>query len=207
MKIYKTSPLDIVIIEDVFSEEQYDEILEELFFYVKEKILFDEKYTGSAKYDDGNLKKKNSSLFLDVLYPPEDRALSLILKHTENALLSDEFKENLQKQNILYGILKCANRHFTLVNYYENSDYYDYHFDESAFSTLSFFYKEPKSFSGGNIKFRVNDQEIDIEIKNNMSIVFPSFYEHRVVPISMQSTESNNPLGRFSIAQFIFVVN
>lgn len=207
MKINTVGSTSIVVIEDVFEEEENKRIFSELCDLVKQKKLLVPEKTGSARYDDGSLKKKNSAVFLDDLYGPDERYFSAILRYTEEKLLSYEMKNKLQSYNNFYGILKSANNHFTLVNYYENSDYYDFHADLCAFSILSFFFEEPKNFSGGNVVFRVNDEEFEVEIKNNMSVFFPSFYEHKVIPIKMNNEGADDSvLGRFSIAQFIFVI-
>jgi Rps23 Pro-64 3,4-dihydroxylase Tpa1-like proline 4-hydroxylase len=207
MKIKFIDPISIVVLEDVFTEEQQKDIFEELCSYVKEGRLLSPDQTGSATHEDGSLKKKNSAIFLDDIYLSEQRNNSAILVNTENSLISYDIKETLQSYNPLYGVLKSANRHFTLVNYYEDSDYYDFHHDLSAFSILSFFFKEPRSFSGGNIIFKLDNKEFEIEVKNNMSVFFPSFYEHRVVPVKMNSDKNKESVpGRFSIAQFIFIV-
>jgi Rps23 Pro-64 3,4-dihydroxylase Tpa1-like proline 4-hydroxylase len=207
MKISVIDPISVIILEDVFTEKEQKEIFSELCGYVKDGRLLTADQTYSATYEDGSLKKKNSAIYLDKIYSFDQRIESAILMNTEKILLSYGIKNDLQNYNLFYGILKLANNHFTLVNYYEDSDYYDFHHDASAFSTLSFFFEEPKKFSGGNVIFKVDNKEFEVDIKNNMSIFFPSFYEHKVVPIKMNSESNKGSVsGRFSIAQFIFVV-
>jgi Rps23 Pro-64 3,4-dihydroxylase Tpa1-like proline 4-hydroxylase len=207
MKVNVINPFGIVVIEDVFTTKEKGEIFLELSEYVTEKKLLGPEQTGSATYEDGTLKKKNSAVFLDNLYPFDQRDLSSILKYSQQRLLSHKMKETLQEFNYFYGILGLANNHYTLVNYYEDSDYYDFHHDDSVFSILSFFFNEPKSFSGGNVIFKINEEEFEIEIKNNMSIFFPSFYSHKVLPVKMhENINSESVLGRFSIAHFVYIL-
>ena len=194
---------DLLVLEDVYDDNQTSEIWKELEMLIKSNALLPPELSGSAEYDDGSYKKKNKSLFLDFVYQENYRFLSPILKYTEEILLSPEIKDMMEKINPAHGILKVANQHGTLVSYYEKEDAYDFHTDNSAYSTLSYFYKEPKSFLGGEIVFDVNGEVVEIPIQNNMSIIFPSCYRHMVKPIKMKEEDLNKGLGRFCISQFI----
>ena len=206
MEIKVVDPISLVVFENVFEESQRKEMFLELSDHVKEKSLLSPDKTGSAKNEDGSLKKKNSALFLDGLYESQqERDKSAILRNTEDVLLSYEMKLKLKEINPFYGILNKVNKHFTLINYYEDSDFYDFHEDESAFSILTFLFKDPRSFSGGNVIFRVSGKEFEVKVKDNMSVIFPSCYEHKVIPIKMNQISDKEPLGRFSIAQFLHV--
>jgi Rps23 Pro-64 3,4-dihydroxylase Tpa1-like proline 4-hydroxylase len=204
MEIKIIDPIDIIVLEDVFEEKEEQEIFSELSSFVKRKMLLPPHQTGTAVREDGTAKKQNSAVLLDEVYM-FNRNESSILNYLENCLLSLEMKNIFQEKIDFYGILKNANQHFTMANYYEDSDYYDFHKDNSVFSTLSYFFKEPRHFEGGNIVFAVKGQEIEIEVKNNMSIIFPSYYQHKVIPIKMSEKSEEEALGRFSVAQFIFV--
>lgn len=205
MHIYSIEKLDIIIIENVFNQNEQNLIWIELDNYLQKNIFRGPEETGSATNPDGSLKKKNSSMFLDALYTQNGRLVSSILQITEKKLLSFETKKMLQEKNNIFGMLKAANSHTTLLNYYENSDYYDFHDDSSAFSILTYIFKEPKKFSGGDMIFKQKEdgEEVNIKIKNNMSIFFPSFYQHKVIPIDMKKEHQGKNFGRFSIAQFI----
>lgn len=206
MKLSAHKDIDILVIEDVFTEKEQSAIWNELSMIVKNNILLPPDQTGSARYENGSIKKKNSAIFLDELYTGYGRNISPIIKCTENLLLQ-ESKDEFQKANNFFGMMKKANLHFTLVNYYENSDHYDFHDDDCAFTILSYIFKEPKKFSGGNITFKENEdaEEIEIEVRNNMSIVFPSFYQHKVDRVIMEREDMNKMLGRFSISQFLYI--
>lgn len=197
------SPGDFLIVNDVFSEQELSIMWNEISYYYNRKFFYPPELTSSAKNDDGSLKKKNISVFLDGLYNQESRSLSGVLEFTEKKLLSAEIKNAMEEINPVHGIFKNANQHSTLLNYYENTDYYDFHADSCAYSVLTYIFKEPKNFSGGEIVFSIGGSELTIDIENNMSIVFPSSYQHKVMPVVMEEGSRNKMLGRFSIAQFV----
>jgi Rps23 Pro-64 3,4-dihydroxylase Tpa1-like proline 4-hydroxylase len=194
---------EIVVLEDVFSEKEIKEIWQEIELIYNNRLLQDPQFTGSGVHENGLLKKKNKALFVDFIYSNEYRIMSPILKYTEKRLLSSEIKNLLIQKNQAFKTIDLTNQHSTLISYYENQEFYDYHYDESAYSTLSYFYKEPRSFDGGEIVFKVNGKVLEIPIKNNMSIIFPSFYEHKVNTIFMEEKNLNKMLGRFCISQFL----
>ena len=199
------NPGDILIAKEVFSSEEISIMWDEIKYYYVRNFFYPPELTLSAKNDDGSLKKKNLSVFIDGLYNQESRRLSGILEFTEKRLLSKEIKNTMKEINPVHGIFSNANQHSTLLNYYENNDYYDYHADSSVYSILTYLFKEPKYFSGGEIIFNINNNEIKIDIDNNMSIIFPSSYQHMVLPVTMEKQYCNKMLGRFSIAQFVGV--
>ena len=69
------APFPFMVIDDYFTQEEYDSIWEELKFLVhKQKLLYAE---GSATNDDGSKLKNNYCRYLDTLYT--DRSVSNIL--------------------------------------------------------------------------------------------------------------------------------
>ncbi len=200
-----TDVAEMLIIKNVFSEKELSEMWDEIRYYYNRQFFYPPELTSPALYEDGTPMKKNIAVFIDTIYNDDSRSISAVMEYTEKKLLSTEIKNCMQDINPVHGIFKNANRHFTLLNYYENSDHYDFHIDADAYSTLTYIYQEPKRFSGGEIVFRVRDNEIKIEIENNMSIVFPSCYEHKVLPVVMEKSDEGKMLGRFSIAQFVSI--
>ncbi len=86
------------------------------------------------------------------------------------------------------------------IGYYENQNSYAAHADGYNFTCISYFYKEPRKFTGGSLKFIEDNFEYDCD--NNSLIIFPSHIKHQVDPISF----FGDPLkkeGRFYISQFL----
>ena len=204
MKVAQTNiPFDILVLQDVYSDYEIQRMLLELEVIYSSNGLEDPLKSGTALYDDGTPMKKNKALFLDNVYSQEYRFISPILSYSETKLLSKEVKSEMYKINASHGILFNASSHNTLVSYYENFDHYDFHKDSAAYTFLSYIWKEPKKFSGGDIVFDVNDQKILIEIQNNMAIIFPSSYSHAVTEVEMNEEYRNKMYGRFCITNFI----
>jgi len=194
---------DVLVLEDVYTEHQIVSIWKELDTFVEKDIFLSPDESGSAKYYDGKNKKKNRSVFIDEVYTKNYRGLSSVLTYPEQNLLSTDVKDMMAEINPCHGIFGLANQHSTLVSYYEKSDSYDFHHDLSAYSTLSYFFREPKSFTGGEILFKVNGEILELPVKNNMAIIFPSSYNHKVNEVDMNEDDLNKGLGRFCISQFV----
>ena len=196
-----------MIVEDLFSEKEIKTILDECNHISKNIGLGSPEETGTAYYEDGvSSKRKSSSIFLDELVTARGRYMSSILKILDSKISDTAMIDNYIKINPSNLIIKNTNFHSTLLNYYEEKDHYDFHKDANVFTILHVLYEEPKSFSGGDIIFKVNDKELPIESKNNLSIIFPAAYEHKVTSISMKSHNEKRMMGRFSFAQFLNIV-
>lgn len=197
--------ISFLVLENVYSQQQINSIWKELEIFVDKDIFLDPEQSGTARYDDGTPMKKNKAVFVDQIYSQEFRHMSSIISYPEQVLLNAEVKNMMQNVHPAFGTIFAANQHSTLVSYYESTDMYDFHFDYAAYSTLSYFFKEPQKFSGGEIVFRVNEEILEIPVKNNMSIIFPSSYYHKVNPIVMEEKDMGKGLGRFCISQFLGV--
>lgn len=195
-----TEPLELLFIDNPYSDAELDLIWKEIDLLQAANIFLPPEETGSAKTDDGVLMKKNKAVFLDGIY--SQRTVSPLLTFAEK-LLTPEVKEAMAFINPSHGIFGNANHHTTLLSYYEESDHYDFHFDTSAYTTLSYFFQEPKMFSGGEIVFKAGDSEIEFPMVNNFSIVFPSCYSHAVRKIKMKKQHLNKGLGRYCLTQFV----
>jgi hypothetical protein len=198
-----TEPFPYLLIENLYSEKELAQIWQELDFLTYPSKLEPPENTASAYYYNLPLKK-NSGLFLDNIY--SKREISNIL--TINKKLFD--KQILDEFSDLcfpYQNINNTNLDVTLLSYYENGGYYKEHTDTALYTCITWFFKEPKSFSGGDFNF--NQYDIKIEIKNNMTVIFPSFVAHSVDEIKM-SEDFDSQLsgyGRYSMTQFLYIVN
>lgn len=98
------------------------------------------------------------------------------------------------------GIL-LTNWHQSILNYYEHTDKYSPHKDMCMFTALTWFYKEPRKFLGGEL--RLPQLGHTIELRSNRMIIIPGWLEHEVIPIGMSEEDMNKGLGRYSIATFM----
>ena len=68
------------------------------------------------------------------------------------------------------------------------------------FLAFSYFYKEPKKFSGGELIFPSFDYSLTC--KNNSIIIFPGWVEHEVSKVEIKNSDYYDGWGRYSINTF-----
>jgi len=196
-KIYD---LPIAIIDDFYGPNEFNEILNEITFFTD--YMGDPSFTGSAFEEIDGIKeylKKNNGLFLDEVF--RDRNLSKILKHNRN-LFDENLLKILVENHIFFKYILKSTKDTTLIQYYENKDYYKFHDDSATVTCISWLHKTPKKFSGGDLLFK---DGTTIECLNNRMLIFPSILDHRVENVFLSDEYSNMNFGRYSITQFIYL--
>jgi hypothetical protein len=183
-----TEPVPHCIVRNYYTSEELSGIWSELDF-LNGKLSPPEQ-TGTAIGTDGKPKKRNKGAFIDDLYMK--RELSNILKFNRK-IGFPEINRNILGRNWFYNYLKPSDRlkDRTLVSYYEDGDYYEPHTDSAMVTAISYHWKEPKSFEGGDLYF--GDYKVPIE--NNCLLIFPSCTEHEVKRVTGH--------GRYAITQFL----
>lgn len=187
----------ILKIRNFYTEDECSQIWSEIEFLSQRNKFKPPNQTGAA-FDINHVSlKDNLGLFLDSVYA--DRDVSNILYINRN-LFDPTFIEQCVKFNPLFRYIESCNRDFTLLSYYGENCKYDAHSDMSALSCISYFYKEPRCFDGGDLHFP--DYDLTIEIENNMMIIFPSCLLHQVLPVKTHKNYVRG-FGRYSITQFL----
>lgn len=200
LSFYEVKKLPVVMIDNFFDPIACEKIWQELCF-LHSNLLPPDLTAAAWKIDENGNKialKSNSGAFLDGVY--NDRNFSFILKENRKLFQSD-FVEKLIDEHVIFRHIAICNSDTTLINYYENSDYYDYHHDMSRITALSWFYKKPKAFSGGELIFE--DDSLTIECLHNRMVIFPSVIKHKVCPVKVSENFIGENYGRYSMAQFI----
>ena len=194
-------PFPHLIIKNFYNDDELELIWEELKFYTKPGKFFEAKDFG------GVIDKTNShAIHLDVVYINDKknkvnyRKLSNIL--TVNRKMFD--KSILEIFSSLHDCcshaMKC-NNDITKVRYYHNGEYYKPHSDTLfQFLAFSYFYKEPKKFSGGEIYFPKYDYEFSCD--NNSIIFLPGWVEHGVREVKIEDSDYHDGYGRYCISSF-----
>jgi predicted 2-oxoglutarate/Fe(II)-dependent dioxygenase YbiX len=193
LQVYK-QPLEFIVIDDFYEDFELKRIWSELEFLKSKFIKAD--HTSAATDASGKSLKKSEGIFLDEVY--KDKSFSDILNLNQK-IFCDAIIEQILNFNPLYKLYLCPDNIYSLVNYYEDTDYYEPHVDISTFTAITILYKEPKKFDGGVLSFP--DYDVNIESKNNRLILFPSMVKHGVSEMKMNDNEQG--FGRYSIAQFI----
>jgi len=199
--------IDAVVIDNVYTEDQVASIWKELTYITDRSKLQPPDKTGSAA-TDGVLLKNNKALFLDEMY--KDYKFSPIISNGLEKFRSKELNDKLIEHNPMYKCFRHLNGFSTLVSYYEDSDYYAPHKDFSVFTVLTYFFKEPKHFEGGQITlFSENhEKKAEIEIMNNRSIIILSCTDHEVSEIRMKDKfTAYGGDGRYCISHFCSAID
>ena len=186
-------PFHYLIIEDLFTQEERDTMFDEMTYYERSGIMEDPVDTGGARDEKGEGLKQNKGIELDALYT--ERKFSNILR------INRKLFQVLNMVNNSWFFKEIwVNSDRTLLSYYENSDYYRSHKDAFIFTALTWFYKEPKRFTGGDLVF--SDYDLTIPCEENITIVFPSNQYHVVTEVKMDDEYLGKGNGRFTMTQF-----
>ena len=190
-----TDPFPHLIINNFYNEQELDLIWEELNFYTKPNKLFEAKYFGGA-YN----KTNSHAIALDGVYSEKYRPLSNILT-VNRKLFEPEVLESFAKVDDCCRIATECNYDVTKVRYYHDKEYYKPHTDTAFhFLAFSYFYKEPKKFSGGELYFPMYDYNYSCE--NNSIIIFPGCVQHGVTEVSIDNSDYYEGYGRYCISSF-----
>ena len=189
------SPFPHLIIENFYNDNELELIWQELNFYTQpDKLLSAENFGGVV----GSTESKG--LILDDLYGKNYRSISNIL--TVNRKLFDpDVMAVFADIHDCCSIAMSSNDDMTKVRYYHDGEGYDPHTDIGYhFLAFSYFYREPKKFSGGELFFPKYDYEIPCD--NNSMIIFPGWVEHGVRNVSISDSEYFEGYGRYAITSF-----
>jgi Rps23 Pro-64 3,4-dihydroxylase Tpa1-like proline 4-hydroxylase len=202
IKHITTDKFSFLTFENVFDGNELSYIWKEAIFLCDQNKLQPPKETSSAIKKDGNnivYKKKNKGIFLNECYNLD---FSNYLKiYTKFLPLIKKEKENLIRKDYCMKLFFSTNKDYTLLSYYENGDYYLPHEDRSCYTYIFWLFEDPKKFKGGNLIF--DDIDYEIDIKNNMSVLFPSWVKHSVSKIEMdENNEVCSGKGRFAFSTF-----
>lgn len=198
-------PFEALYIEDTFTQGQIDFIWKELDFVTNRNAMKHWERTKETAGEDMEIEKINNVFYPSLRYQ-DPSSISPMTVFSKMQLWNEEVFSFYESINPIHEFYRHQNFFTTFVSYYQNADKYDYHRDSCSYTTLTYLYKEPKSFSGGEITLKVKGVEETKEIKNNMSIIFPGVYLHRVSPIVMSEDFGNySTYGRYCISQFTYL--
>lgn len=188
-------PFPHLILNNFYNEDELNLIWEELNFYTKPNKLFEAKDFG------GLVKKTNShAIVLDNLYSSKFRSISNILT-VNRKLFNSDVLELFAKIDERCTIALKSNDDVTKIRYYHDKEYYEPHTDmDFQFLSFSYFYKEPKKFTGGKLIFPKYNYELTCE--NNSVVIFPGWVEHGVEEVSIDNSDYYDGYGRYCISNF-----
>ena len=194
-------PFPHLIVNNFYNDEELELIWEELKFYTKPGKLLEAKDFG------GVVDKTNShAIALDSVYMNDEnrgvnyRNLSNILT-VNRKLFTSGVLDAFAKIHECCWIAPMSNFDITKVRYYHNKEYYGAHADISfQFLAFSYFYKEPKKFTGGELFFPRHNYELTCE--NNSIIILPGWVTHGVKEVKIEDSAYYDGWGRYAITNF-----
>lgn len=191
-----------IIIDNWYTPEEEFAVWKELDYYISSpngKRAENEK--DGAKTPEGTSLVNANRFYPEAMYTSNNREFSPILYYMKKQR-TKEFHD-IVRPCIPYSrsFLGC-NSDYTLVTYYDENDHYEEHQDVFQWTMCIWFYREPKGFDGGD--FVLTDINATIEIKHNRTIVFPSCFRHKVIPVKKHDTSFGT--GRFTISHFYYWV-
>lgn len=194
MKILRNEhPFPHIIVKDILEEDDLNLLWKELdFFTTPNKLLPAIEYGGIPD------KTNASALILDKFY--KDVKSSNIF-HLESKLFESGVISELEKLDPACAYFSQCKNFTTKVRYYHDGEYYDAHTDYTfAFIVFSYFHKEPKKYSGGELFFPDHDYQYSCD--NNSCIIIPGYIKHGVHTVSLQNSDYYDGCGRYCITTF-----
>ena len=198
--IHKLSePFPHLIVENMYNDEELELIWKELKFLTYSHKLLDANAQKTATDKDGNPISSTKSMILDNFY--SNRNISNIL--TVNRKLFEHGYTQLYSQIAPHcKAINHQNTDLTTIRYYQNGDNYGSHFDSYNFTAITYFYKKPKLFVGGQLYFTEHNN-YQFECEDNSMILFPSYIKHEVNEIVMDEDSLFTGNGRYAMSQFM----
>jgi len=192
-------PFPHLIVDNFYDDEELELIWEELKFYTKPGKLLEAKDFG------GVVEKTNHrALQLDVIYDGY-RDLSNILT-VNRKLFTSKILDVFAEIHESCWIAPMCDYDITKVRYYHDKEYYEAHTDKSfQFLAFSYFYKEPKKFTGGELFFPKHNYELTCE--NNSTIILPGWVKHGVKEVKIEDSNYYDGWGRYAITSFFTNAN
>ena len=200
IQYYEAKNMPVVMIDDFYDEIAQEKIMQELLFLNNDSKKMNKTIDTGSAIDEHTKKplKNNKGVFLHDVFVY--REYSNILTESSKRFFEENIETHLKEKHKFFYYFSIINLYSTLVSYYEQSDYYRSHTDSAIITAIIWFYKTPKSFSGGNL---IIEKDLEIECKKNRMVIFPSILEHEVTEVEMNSGVSDNNFGRFSITHLL----
>ncbi|QBQ74910.1 hypothetical protein RW110999_032 [Cyanophage S-RIM4] len=189
-----TDPFHSLLIEDLYDPDELNVIWDEI-EYLRPHFVDGDEATYSAEVD-GQSIKRNKGILLDRHFK-DNRDESDILKINRKPFI---LLDQIESGSWFFDKFSC-NLDYTLLSYYENSDHYKKHRDSASITCLTWFFREPQKFRGGELVFP--DYDVTLPVKNNGCVMFPSKIYHAVNAVEMDEEDLGKGLGRHTMTQFM----
>jgi len=205
VKLFKDNPLyPFIVVDNWYNPGEEKAIWKELEFFnatPKDQIERAEN-TIVARDNKGKPLSKAYRYYIENYYMRKNVSPIFNCMYKQR---SKAFKDILGPNCIPHSrSFNGTNGDSTVISYYEDNDFYEPHHDTFLWTCLIWMLKEPKAFDGGD--FFMNDPEVEIKVKNNRMVMFPSYYLHSVSPIKFKTPPKEIGQGRYTITHFYYSV-
>lgn len=199
-------PFPHAIIDNFYTEDELKLIWHELDFYTSPHKFWDATQTGGAIDKLTRMPlPKHYAIELDILYQSR-RNVSDILTLNRKFFNADIVNAISELHPFMKG-LKQVNKDNTKIKYYEDGEYYKSHQDLARFTSVTYLFKEPKSFTGGDLFFEEYNYTIPIE--NNRLVFFTGCLLHASTDLKMNNEKKHQKcsgFGKYTISNFMNVI-
>lgn len=200
---YIDQGFDCVIIDDFFTREELALLQHEAQGLTLNGQMQASDQLKSA-WDERNpehIVANRKGIFLESVF--REWRMSNLIRIPHERLKDADLAASMCQHNSLWRMFTANYAHSHLLNYYEDTDYYDWHEDSTIFTVLCWFCQEPQEFTGGDFVIRNSQgQEQTIEYRTNRVVIIPSCTPHRVTPVAMQGRPYSGK-GRYSLTVFV----
>ena len=196
-----SNPFPHAIIDNFYSEEELELLWKEMEYLTSpNRMVKSGKELGTAESDLSATPLSNGhGIFLGDIY--REDSYSDILTITDK-IFNPNLLEEISNLTYLYGDVNALNKSGTKLRYYNDTEEYFSHQDSSRYTMISYFYKEPKAFTGGDLHFK--DFDYTIEIKPNRVIFFKGCLYHASTKlITTKEDKAFSGMGKYSITKFL----
>ena len=187
MRLFPQSTADFGYLEifDLYSKKQLDQIWREIAHlkYISDldlsKVIREESsaVTGGK---NSQVKMSGDGVHLDSVYV--NREYSAILQHNRKLFTNNNILKSFAKTHPANVVYKEVGSDFTIFNRYKNTQGYLPHKDQSSFTSITVLLQCPEKIKGGDLIFP--DYDVTFAAKNNSCVLFPSWVDHCVTPLS-----------------------
>ena len=161
------TPFPFLVVDNWYNEEEKEKVWKELDFYSSQDRDDTERAETSivARHKDGTSKSKAFRYYYDLWYDDKHFDKSHINKFTYK-FKSPEFHKMLEPCVPYSRSFPVTNRTSSLISYYEENDHYESHFDSFMWTTLIWYFKEPKQFEGGDFGNKKKALAVEVLIQS-----------------------------------------
>jgi|DEB0MinimDraft_4_1074332.scaffolds.fasta_scaffold51348_1 Rps23 Pro-64 3,4-dihydroxylase Tpa1-like proline 4-hydroxylase len=203
VQVMKTGKTPFIVIDNWYTPQEEKNIWKELDFYSSQENIERAENTFVATYEDGKPKSKAHRFHIQEYYTPLGRQRSNIFNYMYK-VRTPQFHNLVREIKPFCNSFMSTNADSSLISYYEDSEFYDSHWDDYAWTMLIWFVREPRLFKGGDFVFPDTKQKI--KLKQNRALFFPSMFEHKVTPVKMHTKPKEIGYGRYTITHFFIAM-